>query len=150
MGPMLKLIADFLDEDDWNYETVEDRDFHRFAFAGDNGRWTCYARAWESREQLGVYSVCPLTCPPNKLAEMSEYLHRANYGMIIGNFEMDFSDGEIRYKTSVDIENVERVTAVVKPLVYANVMMMDKYLPGIMKVISGTAPEVAIAEIEGS
>jgi hypothetical protein len=25
--------------------------------------------------------------------------------MIIGNFEMDFEDGEIRYKTSIDVED---------------------------------------------
>ena len=32
-----------------------------------------------------------------KRQDIAEYLTRANYGMVMGNFEMDYSDGEIRY-----------------------------------------------------
>jgi hypothetical protein len=69
--------------------------------------------------------------------------------MIIGNFEMDFEDGEIRYKTSIDVEGDSLSSALIKRLVYANVMMMDAYLPGIMSVIYGDVePKDAIAQIE--
>lgn len=30
----------------------------------------------------------------------AEFLTRANYGLVFGNFEMDMHDGEIRYKPS--------------------------------------------------
>ena len=35
---------------------------------------------------------------------IAEFLTRTNYSMIIGNFELDFADGEIRYKTSIDVQ----------------------------------------------
>ena len=57
-----------------------------------------------------------------------KFLIRANYGMMIGNFEMDFTDGEIHYKTSIDVEGDKLSSALIKRLVYANVMMMDEYL----------------------
>lgn len=57
--------------------------------------------------------------------------------MMIGNFEMDFTDGEIRYKTSIDVEGDKLSSALIKRLVYANVMMMDEYLPGIVSVTEG-------------
>ena len=57
--------------------------------------------------------------------------------MIIGNLELDYSDGEIRYKTSVDIEDVEVVEPLIRHLIYANVLTMDKYFPGLMRVIYG-------------
>ena len=66
-----------------------------------------------------------------------KFLTRANYGMMIGNFEMDFTDGEIRYKTSIDVEGDKLSSALIKRLVYANVMMMDEYLPGIVSVTEG-------------
>jgi hypothetical protein len=66
-----------------------------------------------------------------------KFLIRANYGMMIGNFEMDFTDGEIRYKTSIDVEGDKLSSALIKRLVYANVMMMDEYLPGIVSVTEG-------------
>jgi hypothetical protein len=70
--------------------------------------------------------------------------------MIIGNFELDFTDGEIRYKTSIDVEGANLTFTQIKRLVYANVMMMDQYLPGIMSVIdSDVEPKDAIAQIEG-
>jgi hypothetical protein len=36
---------------------------------------------------------------------MAEYLTRANYGLILGNFAMDMADGEVHYKVSVDFED---------------------------------------------
>jgi len=70
--------------------------------------------------------------------------------MIIGNFELDFADGEIRYKTSIDVKGDFLSFELIKQLVYANVTMMDEYLPGIISVIDGDVlPKDAIAQIEG-
>ena len=80
---------------------------------------------------------------------MAEFITRANYGMIIGNFELDFSDGEVRYKTSIDVEGAELVPAVIRQLVYANVLTMDRYLKGIMAVaFGGVDPEMAVKSVE--
>ncbi len=49
----------------------------------------------------------------------------------------------------IDAEGDSLSSALIKRLVYANVMMMDTYLPGIMSVIYGNVqPEDAIAQIE--
>ncbi len=68
---------------------------------------------------------------------IAEFITRANYGLVIGNFELDFSDGELRYKTAIDVEDDNLSFALIKQMVYANVIIMDKYLPGIMAVIEG-------------
>ncbi len=81
--------------------------------------------------------------------QLGEFIAKANYGMMIGNFELDFTDGEIRYKTSIDVEGDRLSFALLKRLVYANVTMMDQYLPGIKLVLErGMSPEEAIAQIE--
>ncbi len=80
---------------------------------------------------------------------MAEFLTRANYGLIIGNFELDFGDGEIRYKTSLDVEGDRLSQASIKQLVYTSVLTMDQYLPGIEAVIKyGMNAEAAIALVE--
>jgi len=69
--------------------------------------------------------------------------------MTIGNFELDFNDGGIRYKTSIDVEGGRLTPALIKTLAYTNVSMMDEYLPGIRAVLEGNvAPSDAIAAIE--
>jgi hypothetical protein len=93
------------------------------------------------------YSVCPLAAPESKRTAIAEFIARANYGMLIGNFELDFTDGEIRYKTSIDVQGDFLSFELIKQLVYANVTMMDEYLPGIMSVIdSDVSPVDAIAK----
>lgn len=80
---------------------------------------------------------------------IGKFINRANYSIIIGNFELNFADGEIRYKTSIDVEGDRLTSALIKRLVYANVTMMDEYLPGIKSVIEGdVSPVDAIAQIE--
>lgn len=65
------------------------------------------------------------------------------------NFELNFDDGEIRYKTSIDTKGSLLTLEAFKDLVYTNVLTVDQYLPGILSVISGTmSPEEAIAKIE--
>ena len=119
-------------------------------FAGDNGKWTCVARAVEDAQQFIFYSIAPVSVPEDKRREVAEFITRANYGMRIGNFEMDFSDGELRYKSSIDVEDDCLSSPLVKHMVYPNVLMMDKYLPGIMGILYGNkTAQQTIAEIEG-
>jgi hypothetical protein len=63
---------------------------------------------------------------------------------------MDYSDGEIRYKTSIDVENDKLSDAILRNLVYANLWTTDRYLPGILSVIYGdVTPVEAIQKSEG-
>ena len=81
---------------------------------------------------------------------LAEFFTRGNYGMVIGNFELDMNDGEMRYKVSVDAEGIELSPTFLKNLSYTAVVTMDRYLPGIMKVLySDIDPAEAVREIEG-
>lgn len=139
----------FFEEDNWEFQWLKDTPVLSMGFSGRNGKWQCYAQARELQQQFVFYSVCPLNVPEDRLQIVAEFLTRANYGMIIGNFEMDFEDGEIRYKTSIDVDGTELVSALIRQMVYANVVVMDHYIGGIMRVIYGGAtPTEAILEIE--
>ena len=146
---IFEAIINFFTEDDWAYTKIQGEPTLRLAFQGQNGKWTCYAKAREQQQQFVFYSICPVKVPETKNLAIAEFIARANFGMIIGNFELDFTDGEIRYKTSIDVEGANLTFTQIKRLVYANVMMMDQYLPGIMSVIdSDVEPKDAIAQIE--
>ncbi|MEQ8465585.1 YbjN domain-containing protein [Coleofasciculus sp. E1-EBD-02] len=147
--PIFQTMVNFFTEDDWSYAKIQGEPALYLAFEGDNGSWNCYAKAREDEEQFVFYSICPIKVPKTKRRILGEFIARANYGMMIGNFELDFTDGEIRYKTSIDVEGDRLSFALIQRLVYANVTMMDKYLPGIKLVLeSGMSPEDAIAQIE--
>jgi hypothetical protein len=104
-------------------------------FAGKNGKWLCYAIAREEEHQFMFYSVCGTKTPEDRRAAVGDFLTRINSGVAVGNFEMDYTDGEIHYKTSISVDGDRLTVALVKNVVDANVVTMDKYLPGIMAMI---------------
>jgi hypothetical protein len=148
-GQIFEEMVNFFKEDEWPFYQIKGQPVLQMAFQGENGKWTCYAKGREKQQQFVFYSLCPINAPDSKRLDVAEFLTRANSGMIIGNFELDFSDGEVRYKTSIDVDGDTLSSALIKRLVYANVTMMDEYLPGIMSVIySDVSPSDAIAQIE--
>ena len=143
------VVINFFKEEEWQFQIIQEQPTLRLAFQGKNGKWDCYAKAREQQQQFVFYSICPLNAPENKRLAITEFITRANYGMIMGNFEFDFTSGEIRYKTGIDVEGDRLSFALIKQIVYANVMMMDEYLPGIMAVIGGEVEvKEAILQIE--
>ena len=139
----------FFDADNWNTHQLDGQLALQMGFDGEAGRWSCFAQAREEQEQLVFYSVAPVKAPEERRAQVTEFITRANFGMIIGSFELDLSDGEVRYKTAVDFEDLEVSIAQVRNMVYPNVLTMDRYLKGIISVSFGGAEALAaIQEIE--
>ena len=58
---------------------------------------------------------------------MAEFLTRANYGIMIGNFEMDFNDGEVRYKGALEYADGD-----------VTIMMIDNLIGKCAYTMSGT------------
>ena len=149
-APLFDTVLAFFDDDGWPCTPMEGETILSVNFQGQNGRWMCYAQTREEQEQFVFYSVCPVNTPEASRPALAEFLTRANYGLIMGNFELDYRDGEARYKTSVDVEGSQLTSALVRQCVYSNVLMMDHYLPGILEVVfSGKTPEEALRGIEG-
>jgi hypothetical protein len=148
-GQIFNALIDFFEEDDWEFTWLDGTPILSMGFSGKNGKWMCYAQAREDQHQFVFYSVCPINAPKYRRHAVAEFITRANYGMIIGNFEMDYEDGEIRYKTSIDVEGTSLLPALVKQMVYSNVLITDRYLPGLMRIIYGNvSPSAEIERIE--
>ena len=98
------------------------------------------------------YIVSPVGVDPKdsaKLAAMAEFICRVNYGMRNGNFEMDFNDGEIRYKSFVDCSSGTPSRDVIENSVVAGIEMTKRYYPGIKDVLfNGISPKEAVEKCE--
>ncbi len=149
MGKYLDLLDATLNRMGFKYDVNRDDNTIRMTVSGDNSSWKMLFRAREEQEQVSVYSYFPENIAEDKRHAIAEYITRANYGLIIGNFEMDFNDGEIRFKTSVDLEDGESLNTILTNLVRVNFSMFDRYYAGFMKIVWGAkSPEAAVKEIE--
>jgi hypothetical protein len=151
MGQILETAAEYLAEQGWSFARLEGRPTLQLKFTGANGEWLCYAQAREAERQLLFYSVFPTNAPEERRAALAELLTRANFGLYLGNFEMDWDDGEIRFKTSVAVESAELTPALVKQVVEPNLRITNKYFPAIRAVAEGeSSPIEAIATAEAA
>lgn len=116
----------------------------------DGRRWSVFLQAREPQHQVVIYSVHPYNAPANSRTATMEFLTRANYGLILGNFEFDLSDGEVRYKTSIDVEGAQLNNALLTHMLDANLHTFWRYFHGAEAVMKGEKRAAqAIAEIEG-
>ncbi len=143
-------VGDFLRDDGWYPQPLEEKPIYRVYFSGNNGELRCYAQVRVDLEQFLFYVIAPVKVPAEALGLAAEYVNRANYGLRIGNFELDYNDGEVRYKSSLDFEKEPLTPQLIKNAIYPAVQTMDHYLPGLLSVVYGNkSPEEAIQEIEG-
>jgi len=150
MGRIYNALVGFLHDENWAFTPMEGRTALVLTANGEHGMYTCYAQAREETEQFVFYSFYAVKAPESKRITAMEYVTRANYGLIIGNFELDMSDGEVRYKTSVDVEGEPLTPGMIRLLILANLSTADRYLPGFMLVLYGNRSAAeAIHEIEG-
>jgi len=142
-------LSQFLKDDGWYPQQLDEKTIHRVYFAGANGELRCYAQVRVDLEQFLFYVIAPVKAPENMRALVAEYIARANYGLRIGNFEMDYTDGEVRFKSGLDFEGEHLTPAFIKNAMYPAVHTMDFYLPGLLGVMYGNkTPLEAIRSIE--
>ncbi len=142
-------LGKFLTDDGWHPQQLEERTIYRVGVSGENGQMACYAQIRVELEQFLFYAIAPTKAPEDGRLAVAEFITRANYGLRIGNFELDFDDGEVRYKSSMDFEGAMLTPELIKNAIYPAVQTMDRYLPGLMSVFYGSKSAAeAIAEIE--
>ncbi len=148
---LFDVMLSFFEEEEFSPQRVEDESILVMAVKGENAQWHCYAEAHEDFDRFRFFSILEAHAPPEKRPALAEFLTRANYDLPIGAFEMDFDEGQIRFRTSIDLTDVRLSHQILRNVVYPNLLLVDLYYKGIMSVLfSDSAPADAIAAIEGS
>jgi hypothetical protein len=136
-GRILSTAKAFFRQDRWPYAKLEGRTVLQVAVGTGDHRWSGFAQADETLARFVFYSVSPWTAPEHRRVEFAEFFTRINWGMVIGNFEMDWDDGEIRYKSAIDVTGDRISQPLVRQVVYPNVRAMGRYLPAIRAILDG-------------
>lgn len=128
-GVIYRNMLNFFEADGWHPSPIEGKPVLKMGFQGSTGTWPCFAQAHEGFEQMAFYSRWTDGCPEPHRDAMAELMNRINYGLLYGNFELDRSDGEIGFRTSIDVEGDRLSMDLCKRVAYNNVQAFDAYLP---------------------
>jgi len=148
---MYQTVIDLLESKKWKYQTIEGKSVIHFGISAGNGNIDCVVDIREQKKQFIFLSYCSAFAFKNKIDPIAEFVNRVNYGLVIGDFELNPENGKIRFKTSMFYDDEYPISiSVIESTIITNLFMMDRYLPGIMSVLYGSiSPQEAIEEIEG-
>lgn len=144
-----KAIKNFLDTDDWHYTFDENDGIFKM---GVNLK--CKLGSTDMRVKVGAdyfttYAAVKMNADASCRTEVAEFITRANYGLRNGNFEMDFRDGELRYKSFNNCDGLIPSRAVIADGIMIPALMIDRYGDGLVAVMFGLqTPEDAVAASE--
>lgn len=149
-GAFQSLLRHF-DERDWHYEVDDEEPILRCGFRGPNGcGFRCVGFLNEENNIFVFIVVYPMAVPLERVAAVAEALHRANYGMQVGAFELDYGDREVRFRSYARYVDDDLPDEVIRHNVACALAMADRYYPALMSIMFGGAePADAIQKVEG-
>ena len=147
MGQLLESAIQFLNDGGWQFTSSEDGNWASLYYTGTTGSWLSWFQ--DRGSALVTYAVCPIKAPVDRLAAVSEVISRANAGLGVGNFELNFDDGTVRYKSGIYAGDEQLSVTMVGHSFFITNSTLDDYLPAIMGVMYGDImPQLAVARVE--
>lgn len=149
MSRLTQVVEKFLSGQRIAFNSVEGHEAVRFGISTEKSHYQCFVQIDEEREQAALYVCLPNHIDASTRRDMAEFIVRANYGIRIGNFEMDMDDGELRFKCSLDVEGGELTELMVHNMLSMAISCCDVYYGGFMAVAyGGVSPRHAVVQVE--
>lgn len=149
MNELKQLIQHELDNLNIKYDYNKDGNYFAYFINMDNSIGSIKVIIQLMDEKYLVYAFINNRARKTRISAVSEFLHRANFGLINGNFELDYKTGEICYKSFVNATETSISGAIIRESLLVPVMMISKYGDGLLKVMTSTStPESIIKDIK--
>ena len=111
----------------------------RLIYAGQKASWVCYTQVLPELQQVVFYAVCPVTVPSPLHQRLAGLLSRINVDLTMGNFELNFNHGVIRFRVGLDVTDVGLSPLLFRIVVYQNLAVKGLYLPDPLAAIANGA-----------
>lgn len=130
-------IEQYLKDDEWNYTFDEEREIIRCGINLRNRLKECRIIVDIDETKYLSLALINLNCDEEHRVELAKLLTLINYGLMIGNFEMDFNDGEVRYKVATNCKECIPSKSVVEDSMMIPAVMFEQYGDAILDVMFG-------------
>lgn len=149
MSQLRDLIESELKKIGLKYEYIQEKNILIFNMTMDNSVGTLKVLIHVFSDSYVVYAILNNRVNSKQAARVSDFLHRANRGMLNGNFEYDHVHGEVRFKLFVNAKDTNISKAIIDDSISIPLSMFSIYGDGLLRVMIGKEnPEKVINEIE--
>ena len=124
---LYKTLCTTLDNMKWKYNKEEDNFIIRTSAVGDDLSMKLMIKIDAERQVMYLKSPMPFTIHENVRDLMGKAILIANYSMLNGSFEFDFSDGYLAFKMVIPYMESIISEAVCKYMIVLSCSMTDKF-----------------------
>ncbi|MCH5152701.1 MAG: hypothetical protein J1F68_01900 [Clostridiales bacterium] len=142
---LYKTLCQTLDNMKWNYNKEEDKYIIRTSAVGDDLSMKLMIRIDAERQVMYLKSPMPFAIPEKVRDTIGKAVIIANYSMLNGSFEFDFSDGYLAFKMVVPYMESIISEAVCKYMIVLSCSMTDKFNDKFQAISEG---RMTLAELE--
>ena len=123
-------------------QSEDEQQVHHFTMqvSDKEHEWGCMVRYLGEQQLMAVYSILPFSVPESHRADMLAVISYLNYDLVIGNLEMDLHDGELRFKTSLDLEVTGVTEMALSYLLQSNFSLVSRLYTTLEEVIKKPQP----------
>lgn len=144
---LMGTVCSMLDGHGYTYQLLDAHTLH-LPLRNTHGLYTFYFTADESRDFVRVLGSYGPYVPADRRVAIAEAIARINAKSGIGNFELDFADGEIRYRVSADVEDGLLSEKMVDNMLGFTMTAMERFHDALMRIAFGDVePELALVEL---
>jgi hypothetical protein len=128
MTSLFSTVNNFLEEDGWKFESFKNDGVLRAYFSNNKQEWELLTLVREELDQIIFYShVTESTTPKHRRNEMCLLLNNLNNRTVYGAFEMDIDEGEVMFRTALDLVEVSPSYELIRNSFYTNLGTMERY-----------------------
>ena len=145
-----KIIAKFFKKDDWQYEFDEKNGLFTCGVSIGNAVGSAKVYVHVEDDKVTCVYAFPVAAPEGVREKAGELVCRLGYKLTFGSFNIDFDNGELRYRYVMPSEELEAdPMEKAQRLLYLPHAMITRYGPAFIKVVLGArTPKEAIKEAE--
>lgn len=150
---LLKILEDYVTVREWSSAVNDDEFYIRMELELDEDQGSVRFALVSTDEGVVSYAVLPDEIPDGQYGAVAEYLHRANFGLLNGCFELDYEEGYIQFRTFCNCPSEEEPTVDdLDALFSVPLAVLNRYIGGLRQLISGKSNNAAqlISQIENA
>lgn len=142
---LYSIIAGYMDDEDRHFDGEPEGGLIVVQISGDDGVWSAYVQITDDDEarRVVIHAMLPARIPDGNRLKVAELLTRINYDLIVGNFELNFDDGEVLFKTTLDLADGELTQAMFERMYMLNAQTTNEYFA---QILSDGFGELELAE----
>jgi hypothetical protein len=137
MSVAYEKLIQHLDEHEIKYLTSADHQSICADFRGEVGMYRIVATVDPVDGLFQVFGHSPVRVPKGARPAIAETLARANFGLKVGKFEMDFDEGDLRFQASQILIDDQLDDETIRRLIGTTMAMLNAYLPAVLSVVYG-------------